>query len=64
VTVAFARAPGTPRLVCANAARRSALSEAAFGGTRSNHDGPAERDFHDADLLVAEVAEVEPPAAT
>jgi hypothetical protein len=53
--VAFADDPQTPRLLCVNAGGLLALKEAAFGRTRATEDTPAERDFHDAYLLVSEV---------
>ena len=57
VVVAFDDDPEVARLVCANAACLLALKEAAFGRVRGPDAVPVERDFHDAFLLLDEVAE-------
>jgi hypothetical protein len=51
--VAFAEAPETARLLCANAGCLLALKQAAFGRTRATDDAPVDRDFHDAYLLIS-----------
>ncbi len=55
VRVAFENDPAIARLVCANGACVLALKEAAFGRPRAGDDAPAERDYHDAYLLLDEV---------
>lgn len=55
--VAFAEEPETARLLCANAGCLLALKQAAFGRTRATDDTPAERDFHDAYLLISRLPE-------
>lgn len=50
--IGFGDAPETPRLWCANAGCLLALKEAAFGRTRRGERSVAERDFHDAYLLL------------
>jgi hypothetical protein len=57
VAVAFTDEPGEHRLTAVGAACLLALKEAAFGRTRADDDGPVERDFHDAFLLVDAAAD-------
>ena len=52
LTVAFAEAPETPRLLSANAAALVALKGAAFGRDRPG-GAPVERDYHDVFTVVS-----------
>lgn len=57
VAVAFTEAPTVTRLRCVQAACLLALKQAAFGRTRGPDALPADRDYHDAFLLIDLVPE-------